>query len=122
MELVYEILMPALATIFTGLASWGVSALVAWINTKIKNENLQRALTTAEGVISATVKEVTQTYVDDLKKAGKFDDKAKKAAFDKAVAEIEAQLTETQRAALQSVCNDVEAYIKTLIESKIKEG
>lgn len=122
MQIFNDILLPILATVITGLASWGVSALVSWLKTKVKNENLQRALSTAEGIISATVKEVAQTFVDTLKKEGKFDEKAQELAFKKAYGEVVAQLTDEQTAALKSVTSDVELYIRNLIESKVKEA
>lgn len=120
MNIVTDIILPALATIITGLASWGASALVAWLNSKIKNANLQAALETAQNIVTATVYEVTQTYVDSLKKAGKFDAEAQETAFKMAYNTIIEQLTDKQKTALQSVCTDVEAYIKTLIESTVK--
>lgn len=122
MEIVNTILLPVLATIITGLASWGVSALVGWLKTKINNENLQRALTTVGGIITATVNETSQTYVDELKKVGKFDAEAQKFAFNKTYEAIVNQLTVEQMDALKSVCNDVDAWLKSKIESTVAEN
>ena len=120
MNIVTDIILPALATIITGLVSWGVSALVSWLKSKVKNANLQAALETVQNIVTSTVYYVTQTYVDSLKKAGKFDAEAQEKAFKMAYDTIIEQLTVEQKTALQSVCTDVEAYIIALIESTVK--
>lgn len=117
-----EILLPIIQTVLTGLACWAVSAFISWLKSKTKSDKLKNALTAAEELVNKTVKETTQTYVDELKKAGTFDLEAQKEAFKITYNKIKEQLTDEMRAALETQCSDIDCYIKTLIESSIKEA
>ncbi len=119
MEFLNTVIFPALATIATGLAGWAVSALVAWINAKIKNEKVRAALENTRDIITAAVAETTQTFVDELKKSGEFSEAAKLQAYEKTLSRVKIQLTTEAETLIKSTTNDLEAWIAAEIEKTV---
>lgn len=122
MEFVNNVIMPALAIVVTGLASWGMSVLVAWLNTKIKNENIKRALESTREIITAAVAETSQTFVDDLKKTGNFTDAMKAEALKKSIERVKTQLTAEAAQLISATTNDFDAWITAEIEKAVAES
>lgn len=121
MEILYEILIPALAAVVTGLASWAVAVLVKWLNSKINNETLKTVLEQTQGIITAAVAEVSQIFVDELKKTGSFDEAAKKEAYEMALSRVRAQLTEAAAGLIKATYGDLDAWLKMQIEKAVRE-
>lgn len=122
MEFVNEIIIPALATIATGLASWAVAALVKWLNSKIKNEQLRAALENTRGIITAAVAETAQTFVDDIKKTGDFTEALKVEAYERTLAKVKAQLTTEAETLIKSMTNDFDGWIAAEIEKAVSDS
>lgn len=122
MEFVYQVIFPALATIVTGLATWGVTVLIGWLNSKIKNDKIRAAVTNVRDIITAAVAETSQTFVDDLKKNGKFSPEDHAKAFEKTLEAVKKQLTAEATAAINAVTNDVDAWIAAEIEKAVKDS
>ena len=120
MDFLNIVIFPALATIVTGLAAWGVSVLVAWLNTKIKNEKVRAALENARDIITAAVAETSQTFVDELKKTGEFSDALKAEAHKRTFEHVKARLTEEATKLIQGTTNDLDAWIDAEIEKAVK--
>jgi hypothetical protein len=62
----------------------------------------------------------TQTYVDALKKEGKFDGEAQKVAFSKTFDAVLAVLNDDAKEYLGEVVGDLTAYITNKIEANVK--
>ena len=73
MEQFYAILWTAVGILITGLASWLSVVLTNFLNSKIKDKKIAKITTELTNIIFNSVTYVTQTYVDTLKKNGKFD-------------------------------------------------
>ena len=112
-----EILFSALGIIITGLATWGTSVLVNWLNSKIKNKELAAFATTILNVVNAAVKATYQSYVEGLKGTDAWTKEAQEKAFQMALETAKEELTVEAIAYIQQQHGDVEKYIKTLIES-----
>ena len=69
--------------------------------------------------ITACVIATNQTYVDALKKQGKFDREAQKYAFDLTFNAVMAVLSDEAKQYLASVYGDLTAYITTRIEAEV---
>lgn len=119
MEQFWTIFWSAMGIVVTGLTTWLVSAITSYFNNKVKDSKTQKFLYQILSIVENAVNQITQTYVDTMKKAGKFDETAQKEAFDKCKAIIESQLTVELRDFITSNFGDVTAYITTLIESTI---
>lgn len=122
MEFVRIVIFPALATVVTGLASWGVAALVSWINSKIKNEKVRTALKNARDIIIAEVAKTSQNFVDDLKKNGKFSPAKQAEALKMTLENVKKQLTAEAAAAVNAITDDAEEWLTAEIEKAVKNN
>lgn len=73
-----------------------------------------------EQTIIDCVLSTTQTYVEALKKAGKFDADAQKIAFTKTYANVMAILSKDAKKYLEETIGDLEAYVYNKIEAEVK--
>ena len=98
--LVYIALMICIPVV-TFCVQKGISLLVEMATDKIKSDKIDRIVREIGNAVSDAVAACNQTYVDDLKKAGKFDEKAQKEALKRALS-----------AAIKSLSSDAMEYIK----------
>lgn len=102
------------------------SFLVKWINTKINqtkeatnNELQQKYLTMLNNTITNCVIATTQTYVESLKKQGKFDTEAQKVAFNMTYEAIISLITDEASEYLSEAIGDLQLYVKNKIEAEV---
>ena len=112
-----EILFSALGVIITGLATWGTTVAVNWLNSKIKNKKLATFAATILTVVSAAVKATYQSYVEGLKGTDAWTKEAQEKALQLALETAKEELTTEALAYIQEQHGDIDKYIKTLIES-----
>ena len=122
MENFTSILWTCIGIIITGLVSWGTSALVAWLNTKIKNEKVQTLTSQAVQIVSDATLAVSQTFVDSMKKDHTFTPEAQQEAKEKAIAIVKSQMSEKLMTFIQENYGDLEEWIKTQIEAALKKN
>lgn len=67
------------------------------------------------------VQATTQTYVDVLKKEGRFDKEAQKKAFEMTYQAIMSTLKDDAKIYLKEILGDLDLYITNLIESMVLE-
>lgn len=118
-----EILISIVSVIITGvlipLITWAGTALIKWLNTKVKNEESAEFLTQATTIVLNAVKTVFQTYVDQLKKNGSFDETAQKTAFLKAKELAQKQMSEEVISYVNENYGDFNNWLEVQIESSI---
>ena len=114
-----NILWTAVGVVITGLVSWATTALVAWLNSKIKNEKVAKFTTDLTNIVGTAVKTIMQTYVDSLKQEGAFTEEKQKEALQKCLNIVLNQLTPELTKYIQDNFGDIQEYITTLIESSI---
>lgn len=114
-----NILWTAVGVVITGLVSWATTALVAWLNSKIKNEKVAKFTTDITNIVGTAVKTIMQTYVDSLKQEGAFTEEKQKEALQKCLDIILKQLSPELTTYIKDNFGDIEEYIKGLIESSI---
>lgn len=115
----WTIIWTALGTVVTALVGWLSTTAIIWLNKKIKDKDIQRWSTAIAEIIFNAVQCVQQTFVDGMKKAGKFDEAAAKEAKEKCLAIIRGQLTEELRKYITDNFGDMEAWLMNQIESVI---
>lgn len=105
----------------------GTIYLIGLIKTKIQQLKLKKDdelyvkyLTMLENTIVDCVLATTQTYVEALKKEGKFDAEAQKIAFTKTYTNVLAILSSDAKEYLDSAIGDLEKYIYNKIEAEVK--
>lgn len=116
---ILNILLSALGVIITGLATFLVTKLTAWIETKISDKKASNYLITIMTIVNDCVNEVFQTYVDDIKEQGKFDKEAQEHALQMCLEKITSQLGPDIMAYIIKNFGDITSYLTTIIESVI---
>ena len=115
------ILWGALGTLVTAFIGWLSTTAIIWLNNKIKDQKLARWSSAVAKILFDAVQTVQQTFVDEMKKAGKFDAEAAKQAKDKAMAIVKGQLTEELRKYITDNFGDMEEWLMNQIESIIHQ-
>lgn len=113
------ILWGALGTLVTAFIGWLSTTAIIWLNQKIKDQKLARWSSAVAKILFDAVQTVQQTFVDEMKKAGKFDAEAAKQAKDKAMAIVKSQLTEELRKYITDNFGDMEEWLMNQIEAII---
>lgn len=113
------ILWGALGTLVTAFIGWLSTTAIIWLNNKIKDQKLARWSSAVAKILFDAVQTVQQTFVDEMKKAGKFDAEAAKQAKNKAMAIVKGQLTEELRKYITDNFGDMEEWLMNQIEAII---
>lgn len=115
--------------IITGILPLLITYGILFLKVKIKeqeknleNDQLVKYIDAATDAISKAVLTVNQTYVDSLKKQGKFDDEAAKTAKQMAIDKAKALITENSKTAIETLYSDFEAYLNDAIEELVREN
>lgn len=115
----YAILWSAIGLVISGLVSWGVGMLIAWLNGKIKDQKLARWSSAILQIIFNAVQTVFQEFVDVMKKSGKWNEETAKEAKERAYQIIVGQLTEELKSYITENFGDMKEWIMNQIESAI---
>lgn len=118
-EIILNIISVVVTAVILPLISYAGARLIAWLNTKIKDENAKQQLTIATDIVTNAVRSVFQTYVETLKKNGTFDKESQKVALIKAKDDALAQMSDEIKDYITKNYGDLETWITTQIESTI---
>ena len=106
-----------------------VTYLVKYINTKSKeleasteNELAKKYISLLSSTITNCVIATNQTYVETLKKQGKFDAEAQKEAFNMTLNAVMALLTDEAKQYLSEIYGDLNTYITNQIEATVNQN
>ena len=113
------ILWGALGTIVTAFIGWLSTTAIMWLNNKIKDQKLARWSTAIAQIIFNAVQSIQQSFVDTMKKEGKWNAEVAKEAKEKAMAIIESELTEELRKYITDNFGDIKEYLMNQIEAII---
>ena len=122
---IQEILYLIITGIVPLLITYGIIFLKVKIKEqekKLENDQLIKYIDAATDAISKAVLTVSQTYVDTLKKEGKFDAEAQKTAKQMAIDKAKTLITAESKAAIETLYTDFEAYLNDAIASLVKEN
>jgi hypothetical protein len=118
-EILINIISVVVTSIVLPLLSIAGAKLVQLINSKINNNKAANFLSTATTIIINAVRSVFQTYVEALKKEGKFDEASQKLALLKARDIALNQMTDDVKNYITSTYGDLDTWINTNIEATI---
>lgn len=91
------------------------------ISAKTQNEKYSTIINNINDIVQAAVMATQQTFVDNLKKDGKFNSEAQKEAFNKTFNEVKAQITPELENAVNEIVKDFDKWLETQIEATIKK-
>lgn len=100
---------------------YGITYLTKFLKDRIQNEKISAILDKINKLVKNVVIQVSQTYVDELKKNDGFNKEAQAEAFNMAMTEIKQMMTDEMKEVLQDVSADADAYLTTLIETNVKK-
>ena len=92
---------------------------IANLNKTTQDNTFQANLQILNGIVENCVLSTRQTYVDNLKAAGNFNETAQKMAFKITYDAIMASLTDESKKVLASGIKDLSQYVTDLIVAKI---
>ena len=118
-EILLNILSVVVTSIILPLLTYAGTRLIAYLNSKIKDENYKILLTTATDIVVNAVRSVFQTYVESLKASGNFDSEAQLIALNKAKDIALEQMTDEVKNFISKNYGSVDAWLTTTIESTI---
>lgn len=107
------------------LLGYGISLLKVKRDEKLQNidnEYVKNIIVDATNIVLGVVDTVGQTYVDDLKKKGKFDAEKQKEALNKALDQAKNLMNNEMVTLVVDKYNDLDTWIRTQIESYIKNS
>ena len=124
MELLGTILQGVILAVVPILAGYVIQFIKrkqAKIEQETENQFIDAMIGLIQDVISRAVAYVTQTYVDNLKKDGKFDIDEQKKAFEMAYDRIAQLINEEQKEFINSLFGNFRDWVSLMIESAVKE-
>ena len=123
LEILYKILevclIPLLGVVTTFFIKW-LKAKEEEVLVKIDNDTADKYVAMLFDTISTCVSATTQTYVEALKKEGKFDAEAQKKAFEQTYEAVIASLTEEAKVYLTTIYGDLSTFLMVRIEAEVK--
>lgn len=90
------------------------------IQDRVMNAYIDNIIMRVTDIVTNAVMFVSQTYVDNLKKEGKFDVEEQKIAFEMAYNRVMEMVDEESEDMLASVFGDFGLWVNTLIEAIVK--
>lgn len=118
--LIQVVVIPAIPVLVTYLVKY-LKAKTEQTTTKINNELVRTYLQEATDAVLQAVTYTAQTYVDSLKKQGKFDEEAQKIAFNTAKNIALQLLTTEAKQMIEDLYGDLMLWLDTKIEQTVKE-
>lgn len=118
-EIIISIISVVVTSVVLPLITLGGTKLIQLINQKIKDEKTRNILTGLTTIVERAVRSVTQTYVDSLKKSGKFDQEAQQVALILAKEEVLKELNQETKLFIETNYGNINEFVTTQIESTI---
>ena len=115
----YELIIFPLLFVLAGFIIQFIKTKTAELKTKTNNESLNKYITMFESTVTNCVLATNQTYVDSLKKEGKFDADAQKKAFEQTKDAVLAILTEEAKIYLTEIYGDLNKQLVAQIEATV---
>lgn len=114
-----EILMYIIETILKLIVIVAVPYAFNLVRIKLKNDTQIKYLNKFEQLVSDSVKQVQQTYVENMKAADLFDANAQKDALDMVKSNVLNMMNERMQEIVYDAVGDFEEYMKSIIESEV---
>ena len=94
-------------------------AYVTGLIAKIKDDRVKLHLNKAVELANQAVLTTNQNFVDNLKKAGTFDEKQAEIAFRKSVKLTKSLMTDETKKVVEGAVGDFEVFLMTLVEQQV---
>ena len=116
-----EVLIEVINLLFKVISLIAIPYLANLVSIKIENDRIKHLVAKGEEFVKKSVDMVQQTFVDSLKKEGKFDAEAQKIAFKMAYDNWVLMASDEIKEAVVGEVGNIDAWLNTMIEAGIKE-
>lgn len=99
-----------------------VKSIIQKNKDNIESEQVQNLIDYAGEAISVAVMTVSQTYVDTMKRQGKFDAEAQAIAKQMAIDKAKELISREMKSAIELVYTNFDAYLDNYIETVVRES
>ena len=120
-EIINVCVIPLLGVLVTYLVKY-INSKSKELETQVNNDIAKKYINMLTSTITSCVIATNQTYVESLKKQGKFDVEAQKTAFSMTLATVQDLLSAEAKDYLSEVYGDLDAYITTQIEVAVNKN
>ena len=120
LEQVFNLIIYPVLSIAGIYLTYLISVKIKELKQKTDDETKKKYLDMLNETIANAVLATTQTYVDALKKEGKFDLEAQKAAFQQTYEAVMKVLTTEAIKYITESVGDLETYVTNKIEAEVK--
>ena len=103
----------------TGLVGWLTTTGVGLINQKIKDGKIARWSSQLFQIIMSAVQAIQQSFVDTMKKEGRWNEETAREAKEKAYAIITSELTAELQKYITDNFGDMKSYLMNQIEAML---
>lgn len=112
-----EIIFTALGTVLTGLIGYGFFLLRTFTLSKIRNEELKTIAEVSFEIVGTAVADVSENFVKELKKDGKFSKEDARTALELAKSKAKQQISKRAKELIEKHHGDFEKWLEQQIES-----
>jgi len=116
-----DVLIQAVNVVCQLIITTALPCLFVLIRKKINNDRVQNILADAEQFVVDSVQMVNQTFVDQLKKDGKFDAEAQATAFKMCFDNWMTMASDTMKEVIIREIGNLNEWLTTKIESAVAE-
>lgn len=117
-----NVLAEVIATLARVLIAACIPYAMKLLKDKIHNDKANKYIDKAQDVIIQCVDYVNQTYVDALKKEGKFDKEAQATAFEMSKDYVLDLIDKNAKEAVIEMFGDFELWVNSMIESSVRNS
>ena len=114
-----DVLIEAVNLLFKIVTVVAIPYLSYMVSRSIKNDKLKHLVNRGEEFVKKSVAMVQQTFVDSLKKEGKFDKDAQREAFRMAYETWMEMASEEVKEAIMEQTGNIDTWLNTMIEAQI---
>ncbi|MCQ2772454.1 MAG: phage holin, LLH family [Bacilli bacterium] len=118
-DILINVISIVVTSVVIPLISIGGTQLIRLINSKIKNNEVNKHLTLATEIVINAVRSVFQTYVESLKAEGKFDQASQIQALTKAKDIALSQMNSEVKKFIEDNYGDINNWLNIQIEASI---
>ena len=119
LQMLFQIVLIPLLGTLTIFAVKFLNAKSTELQQKVENDTADKYIAMITATVEQCVIATNQTYVEALKKAGKFDAEAQKEAFNKTLEAVLAILNSDAKEYIIAATGDLNVYLTNLIESSV---
>lgn len=121
-EQIFQVCIIPLLAALTGFIIQYLRIKSKEISCKMNDEVAQKYTEMITETIVNCVIATNQTYVEALKKEGKFDEQAQKVAFEKTLNAVLAVLSDDAKDYLREITGDINTYLTQRIEAEVNKN